>query len=578
MAAVAPRLVHEGLNYRMNPRSGGQILVDQLAIHGVSDVFCVPGESYLAVLDALHDADIRVTVCRQEGGATFMAEAAGKLTGRPGIAMVTRGPGATNASPGIHIAMQDSTPMVLFVGQVERNTKDREAFQELDYRAVFGSMAKWVIEIDDARRIPELVSRAFHIATQGRPGPVVVAIAEDMLTDMVEAVDAGPMRQARAHVGADEIAEVISRLDAAKNPFVIVGGSGWTEDAKISLEAFAQRFNLPVAVSFRRQALFSADHPCFAGDLGIGANPKLIAHIKASDLVLLIGTRLSEMPSQGYTLFDIPGTGERLIHVHPGAEELNRIYRTAQSILTRPDMFCAALKDTAPRRAPTWAATTAQAHQDYLEWSACAAIVIPGLLQMGAVVTYLQRELPNDTIICNGAGNYTSWVHRFWRFREFGTQLAPTCGSMGYGVPAAVAAQRLNPSRTVVSFAGDGCFMMNGQEFATAVQYKLPIIVVLIDNGMYGTIRMHQERKYPGRVIATDLTNPDFAALARAYGGHGETVINTEDFAPAFARATASGKPSIIHCLLTAEALTPTQSLSAIRAGGFADQKERTGS
>ena len=549
----------------MTSRTGGQILVDQLKAHGVDHVFCVPGESYLAVLDALHDSGIRAIVCRQEGGAAYMAEAAGKMTGRPGIVMVTRGPGATNASGGIHVAAQDSTPLIMFVGQVARDMKEREAFQELDYKAVFGSIAKWVVEIDRADRIPELVSRAFHVAMQGRPGPVVVALPEDMLTDMAEVADAPPVSPAVMHPGPAGMEELRRRLLAAERPIVLAGGSGWSAGGVQDLVRFAEAYSLPVAVTFRRQMLFPADHPNFAGDLGIGPNPKLLQRVKDADLALLVGGRLSEMPSQSYTLLAIPGDGKKLIHVHPGAEELNRVYRTGLGILATPHAFAAAAAALPKPNAVAWAGEAAAAHADYLAWSDTAKVMTPGALQMAGVMAHLKDAMPADTIYCNGAGNYATWVHRFWPFRGFATQLAPTSGTMGYGVPAAVAAKALAPERTVIAFAGDGCFLMNGQEFATAIQYGLPIIVVVVDNGMYGTIRMHQEREYPGRVSATDLKNPDFAALARAYGGHGETVTATAEFAPALARAQGSGKPAIIHCLIDPEAITPARSLSDIR-------------
>ena len=549
----------------MSMRTGGQILVDQLKVHGTSHVFCVPGESYLAVLDALHDAAINTIVCRQEGGAAFMAEAQGKMTGKPGIVMVTRGPGATNASPGIHVASQDSTPLIMFVGQVARDMKEREAFQELDYKAVFGSMAKWVVEIDRAERIPEILSRAFHVATQGRPGPVVIALPEDMLTDLADVADAKAFSPAVTSPGAADINAFQRRLLAAERPIVLVGGSGWSGDGVNDLVSFAENFDLPVAVTFRRQMLFPADHPNFAGDLGIGPNPKLLARVKDSDLVILIGGRMSEMPSQSYTLFDIPGDGERLVHIHPGAEELNRVYRTGLGIVATPHAFAGAAAALAKPNAVTWAGTAATAHKDYLAWSDPRPIRTAGELQMSGVMQHLADVMPGDTVYCNGAGNYATWVHRFWAFRAFASQLAPTCGSMGYGVPAAVGAKALQPERDIVAFAGDGCFMMNGQEFATAVQYDLPVIIVVVDNGMYGTIRMHQEREYPGRISATQLRNPDFADLARAYGGHGETVRKTDEFAGALQRARSSGKPAIIHCLIDPEAITPARSLTDIR-------------
>jgi acetolactate synthase-1/2/3 large subunit len=550
-------------------RTGGQILVDQLLTHGATDAFCVPGESYLAVLDALRDASLKVTICRAEGGACMMAEAAGKLTGKPGICFVTRGPGATNASPGIHIADQDSTPLILFVGQIERGMREREAFQELDYRAVFGSMTKWATEIDDAARIPEIISRAFHVASAGRPGPVVIALPEDVLTDLADVADAQPYQVTETHPSLLQTIDLQKRLWAAKSPVAILGGSRWDAQAIARFQRFAERFDLPVAVSFRRQMLFPADHPNFAGDLGIGPNPKLLKRIQDSDLVILVGGRLSEMPSQSYTLFGIPEPGRPLVHVHPDAEELGRVYRPALAINASPTAFCAALETVHPPQTIPWAGAAAEAHEAYLGWSEQPAPV-QGTFHPGEAVTWLRRHLPADAILCNGAGNYATWVHRFHRFTKFATQLAPTSGSMGYGVPAAIGAKRLYPERAVVAFAGDGCFLMNGQDFATAVQYDLGVIVVVIDNGMYGTIRMHQEKHYPGRVSATELKNPDFAAYARAFGGHGERVETTAEFGPAFERAVASGKPAILHCLLDPEVITPAKTLSTIRAEAFA--------
>ncbi len=546
-------------------RSGGQILVDQLLLHGVEQLFCVPGESFLAVLDALHDAPIAVTVCRQEGGAAMMAEAQGKLTGRPGVCFVTRGPGATNAAAGVHIAQQDSTPLLLFVGQVARGALGREAFQELDYGAVFGSMAKWVVQVDDPARLPELVSRAFHVASSGRPGPVVIALPEDMLTELAVVADALPYAVTETFPGAGQLAELHQRLAQAQRPFVILGGSRWSQEAVQQFTGFAQRYALPVACSFRRQMLFSAAHPCYAGDLGLGVNPKLLARIRASDLLILVGGRLSEVPSQGYELLDIPTPQQTLVHVHADADELGKLYRAAQSIHATPRAFAQALSTSAPPAPVAWATETAQAHADYLRWSDPAPIRIPGPLQMGEVMQHLREVLPADTIFCNGAGNFATWVHRFWPFRAWASQLAPTSGSMGYGLPAGVGAKRMWPQREVVVFAGDGDFLMHGQEFATAVQYGLPILVVLLDNAMYGTIRMHQEREYPGRVSGTQLKNPDFCAYAIAFGGHGERVVNTEAFAPALARARASGKPAILHCLLDPQAITPSGTLQGLR-------------
>ncbi len=546
----------------MQQATGGQILVRSLADHGVEHVFCVPGESYLAALDALHDSSIAVTVCRQEGGAAMMAEAAGKLTGRPGICFVTRGPGATNASPGIHIAAHDSTPLILFVGQVERGMKEREAFQEVDYKRFFGDMAKWVAEIDDPSRIQEFVSRAFHVATSGRPGPVVLALPEDVLVEMAPVKQVSKWTQIETHPGADQIDRLGELLKFARSPFAIVGGSRWNAEASASIQRFAERFGIPVGTSFRRHSTFDSHHPCYAGEVGVGINPKLKERIQKSDLVLLIGGRLSELPSSSYTLIDIPQPAQKFVHVYPGAEEIGRVYRPDLGIHASPAAFASAV-DGLTIQKPRDSAWVEQARQDYLEWTEQPP-ANPGAVQLGSMMVWL-RTLPDDTIVTTGAGNYAGWVQRFYRFKKFGTQLAPTSGSMGYGIPAAVAAKRLHPGRTVVAFAGDGCFLMNGQEFATAVQYDLPIIVVIINNGMYGTIRMHQEREYPRRVVATDLKNPDFVQYARAFGGYGELVEATEQFAPAFERARKSGKPAIIEVRIDPEAISSTTTLSEIR-------------
>ena len=530
-------------------RSGGQILIDQLQAHGVERITCVPGESYLAALDALYDSGIDVITCRAEGGAAMMAEAYGKLTGRPGVCFVTRGPGATNASHGVHIASQDSTPMILFIGQVDRAMREREAFQEIDYKAMYGTIAKWVVEIDRAARLPELIARAFHVAMQGRPGPVVVSLPEDMLVETCAVADAQRVEPSSAWPSPEDIARLQQLLAAAKRPIAVVGGSGWDAAACAAMARFAERFALPVATSFRRAALFPADHPNYAGELGIGPDPRLKARVTDADLVLLIGGRLSEMPSSSYTLLDVPTPRQKLVHVHPGAEELGRVYQPVLGILAAPKAFCAAIDKLAPSTPPAWGAAAAEAHAAYIDWTEVPR-KLPGEFQYGQALAWLRERLPRDAIVCNGAGNYSGWLHRHLRFHEFGTQLAPTSGSMGYGVPAAVLAKRQFPERIVVAFAGDGCFLMNGQEFATAVQFEVPIVVIVIDNGRYGTIRMHQERDYPGRPVATDLRNPDFAAYAAAFGGHGERVQRTEDFAPAFERALASGRPAILHCRL----------------------------
>jgi acetolactate synthase-1/2/3 large subunit len=552
-----------------NLRSGGQVLIDQLKIHGVDTAFCVPGESYLAALDALHDApEIKLIVCRQEGGAAYMAEAYGKLTGRPGICFVTRGPGATNASIGVHTAFQDSTPMILFIGQVARDQVEREAFQEIDFRRMYGPMTKWVAEIDDAARIPEYVSQAFHRAVNGRPGPVVLALPEDMLTDHVDVADAGRYKPVRPSPSAAQMHDLRDRLDEAKRPFMILGGGGWSAEAVADIRAFAEAANLPVGCSFRCQDLFDNGHPNYAGDVGIGINPKLAARVKNADLLIVVGARLGEMTTSGYTLLDIPVPKQTLVHIHPSAEELGRVYQAALPINAGMAEFAVMAKALGPIPARAWDDETKAARADYLEWSTPPKV--EGPIQMGEIVDWLEQRLPADAILTNGAGNYATWIHRFHRYRGFRTQLAPTNGSMGYGVPAAVAAKLTAPGRMVVSFNGDGCYMMNGQELATAVQYNAPVIFVVVNNGSYGTIRMHQERAYPSRVSGTDLVNPDFVALARAYGAHGELVQQTADFAPAFERAAKAGKPALIEIRLSVEVITPRQTLSQIRAAAQA--------
>jgi len=554
-------------------RSGGQILIDQLKIHGVDMVFGVPGESYLAALDALFEARnrIRFIVCRQEGGACTMAEAYGKLTGRPGVCFVTRGPGTTNASIGLHTAFQDSTPLLLLIGQVARDQTEREAFQEIDFRRMLGPLTKWVAEIDDARRIPELVSQAFQRATSGRPGPVALALPEDMLTDVVETADAGPFRPVQAHPGPADLARLRELLQGARRPFMILGGGGWSEKACADIAQFAEANGLPVGTSFRCQDLIDNRHPNFAGDVGIGINPRLAERVRGSDVLLVLGARLGEMTTGGYTLIDIPRPRQTLIHVHPGAEELGRVYQPTLAINSGMAAFAAAARALPPVESSAWRAGTAAAHGDYLAFIEPPGN--PGALQMGEVVRYLRERLPRNAILANGAGNYATWLHRFYPYGGFRTELGPTNGAMGYGVPAAVAAKAVHPERTVISWNGDGCFLMNGQELATATQYGLAIVFVVVNNGMYGTIRMHQERHYPERVLGTDLVNPDFAALARAYGAHGETVSTTEEFAPAFERALAAGRPALIELRIDPEALTIRQSLSQIRESALAQAK-----
>ncbi|WP_353228345.1 thiamine pyrophosphate-binding protein [Pseudomonas qingdaonensis] len=553
-------------------RTGGQVLVDALRINGVERAFCVPGESYLAVLDALHDArdDIELIVCRQEGGAAYMAEAYGKLTGKPGICFVTRGPGATNASVGVHTAFQDSTPMILFIGQVARDQVEREAFQEIDYRRMFGQMAKWVVEVDDAERLPELLSQAFHRATNGRPGPVVVALPEDMLTDRVAVADAGPARRIEAAAAPADLQRLQALLGEAQRPLVVLGGGGWTTAAVADARRFIQAQNLPVAASFRCQDLFDNTLPQYAGDLGLAAGPELVEAVKSSDLLLVIGARLGEMSTGGYALVDIPVPRQALVHIHPGIEELGRVYQPTLAINAGMPTIAAQLAALAPAKPQAFAEWVQRLNSGYRANFECPRS--PGEVQMSEVIAWLNQHLAADSIITCGAGNYTGWVHRGYQHQAFRTLLGPTNGSMGYGVPAAIAAKLTAPQRSVVAFAGDGCFLMNGQELATAAHYDARVIVVVVNNGMYGTIRMHQERSYPGRVSGTDLHNPDFAALARAYGLHAETVSATEQFAGAFERCEASGKPALIEVQIDPEALTPRMTLSQIREKALASR------
>lgn len=545
-------------------RTAAAALVEQLRINGVEHVFCVPGESFLSVLDALRDSGITVTVCRHEGGAAMMAEAVGKTTGRPGICFVTRGPGATNASAGIHIAQQDSSPMIMFVGQVETSVREREAFQELDYRAVFGSMTKWTVEIDDPNRIIEFVSRAFYTACSGRPGPVVVALPKDMLSERVNIDNAPPYEPVETSPGEEEMAKLGELLAGARNPLIVLGGSRWSETARRQIHEFAERTGLPIATSYRRSTLFDPLHPLYAGDLGLGPNPRLVARAKAADLLVLVGGRLGEIPSQGYSVLSSPSPQTKLVHIHPGAEEIGRVYRPHLAIHASPARFVSALQRVTVTANPTWRENAGAAHEEFLAWTG-AATPQPGDVNLGEIMIWLREHLPTDTILCNGAGNYASWIHRFYRFREYMTHVAPTSASMGYGMPAAIAMQRLHPERLVLSVNGDGDFLMSGQEFALAVQYRLPIIVVVCDNGMYGTIRMHQEREFPGRVSATELLNPDFDAYARAFGGFGAVVDKTSDFPAAFKAARESGLPSIIHLKIDPEAILPAATLSGIR-------------
>jgi len=539
-------------------KSGGHLIVECLKAQGVDRVFCVPGESYLNVLDGLFESGIDAVVARHEGGAAMMADADGKMTGRPGVCMVTRGPGATNASAGVHVAAQDSTPMVLFVGQIARDMRGREAFQEVDYRAVFGTVAKWVEEIDQVDRIPEILSHAWHVAMSGRPGPVVLALPEDMLTDMTDRAPCERVEVADPAPTPDAVQRFHEMLGAAKCPFVALGGTRWTAADVAKVQAFAEAWDLPVGVTFRRQSLFDAAHPNYAGDVGLGINPALKQRIAESDLLLLLGARFSENPSQSFSLLEIPEPKQTLVHVHPGPEELGRIYRPTLGINATPGAFLDAISKAAP--APTWSGLGDKAHADYLVWTDQPPAGV-GAATMSHVIGHLRNVLPENAILCNGAGNYAIWLHRFYRYHGFGTQLAPTSGSMGYGMPAAVAAAVRYPDRTVVCLAGDGCFQMSGMEFGVAAQRGLKLVVLVCDNSIYGTIRMHQERDYPGRVSATSMVNPDFSAWARSYGAVGLTVEKDADFLSALAQAFDTKGPALIHIKLDARDIAPGQML-----------------
>lgn len=552
-------------------RTGGQILVDALKIHGVDTAFGVPGESYLDVLDALHDSEIRFIINRQEGGAAFMADAYGKLTGKPGICFVTRGPGATNAAIGVHTAHQDSTPMILFIGQVGNDFVDREAFQEIDYRRMYGQMAKWVAQIDRAERIPEYLARAFQVATSGRPGPVVLALPEDMLTSVAAVADTGSYRPVQAAPAASQIDALRAMLAAARRPLVLLGGGGWNAQACADLRRFAEANALPVACAFRFQDLLDNAHPQYIGDVGIGINPRLAARVRESDLILAFGPRLGEMTTGGYALIAAPVPKQRLVHVHADAEELGSVYQAELMINSGMPQLAAMLAAMAPVEPGAWRAGVAEARAELLAWQGRPPIFQDGKapLDLWQVVQEIDARTPADTIITNGAGNYATWAHRFHRYGGLRTQLAPTSGAMGYGVPAGVAAKIVAPGRTVITFAGDGEYMMNGQELATAVQYRAGVVIIVFNNGMFGTIRMHQELHYPGRVSGTALHNPDFAALAVAYGAHGEVVETTAQFGPALERALAhanvKGLPALIELRYDGNLITPGATLETIR-------------
>ena len=545
-------------------RSGGRVLVDQLVLHGADLVFGVPGESYLDVLDALRDSTARFVTCRHEAGAANMAEAYGKLTGRPGICMVTRGPGATQAAVGVHTAFQDGTPLVLLVGQIPRRDVEREAFQELDHRRVFGSMTKWVAQVDDAARIPELVQRAFRVATSGRPGPVVMALPEDMLSDEVDVTDAERYSAAQARPTPVELTRMRDLLAAAERPLVVVGGQPWTQETGDAMLAWCEAGGLPVAAAWRCQDAVDNESPVYAGHLGIGADPRLTTRLRDADAILVVGARLGDVETAGYATIEPPGDGRMLVHVHPSPEELGRVYEPALGIVASAPRFAEALGGIEPLDPPAGRVDAARAHEEYLE--TLTARPLPGAVDMGRVMLTLRERLGPDAILTSGAGNFTVWAHRFYAFRRYGTQLAPVSGAMGYGLPAAIAAKLVHPERDVVCIAGDGDFVMSLPELATAIQHDAAIVVLVVDNGMYGTIRMHQERMYPGRVSGTDLVNPDFVALARAFGAYGEHVARSQDVPAALDRALTAGVPALLHLPVDPEAITPRQTLSEIRA------------
>ena len=552
----------------------GQVIARQLRALGADTVFCVPGESYLGLLDGLYDERdaIKTITCRHESGAANMADAYAKLTGRPGICAVTRGPGATHAANGVHTAFQDSSPMILFVGQVGRDFREREAFQEMDYKAFFGDTAKWVASIDDPSRVQEFVTRAWRTALSGRPGPVVLVLPEDALTERVAAEPLTLSAMAEPAPTPDAMAGLGKLLAGARQPLMVVGGPGWSAECAAQAEALATAWSLPVVASFRCQDYFNNDHPHYAGALTVAANPQLRDAVRDDvDLLIVVGSRLGEMTTQGYALVDIPRPQMRMVHVHPDALELGRVYQPDIAINASARTFLAAAGEVATPSAPQgradWVARLRGIFVDSQK-----PITSVGALNLSEVVLEMDRQLPDDAIVSNGAGNYTVWLHRFYRHRRFRTQLAPTSGSMGYGVPAAVAAKLTHPERTVVSFAGDGCFQMSSQEMATAAQNGAAIIHIIVNNGMLGTIRMHQERRYPERVVATEIVNPDFVALARAYGAEAERVERTADFAPALQRALAAKGSYLIDLVVDPQDLTPTQSLDAARKAGLASQ------
>ena len=546
-------------------RHGGQVLVDQLAMRGIERVFSVPGESFLPVLDGLVDSGIENIVCRQEGGAAMMAEAEGKMTGEPGVLFVTRGPGASNASAGIHVARHDSTPMVVFVGQVPRGQRDRDAFQEVDMRAFLAPIAKWTCEVDDAERLPEYIDRAFRMARAGRPGPVVLSLPEDMLHEKVDVADRPDDAFITSPEGSNFAELVIHQIERSARPLLIAGGPGWSAEAAANLARFAEALDLPVATPFRRQDYMDNRHPNYIGDLGVGMNPALGDALRQADLIVALGTRLGDVTTGGFKLIDVANPGKRLIHVHPDPDEIGKVYPAQLPFVAEAPVVLAKLARSVRPRSDKrqWTADYRQAHE---RWTRPKET--PGALKLEQVIRWLSDNLPEDAILTNGAGNYAAWLHRYYIFKRYGTQLAPTSGSMGYGLPAAIAAKIRHPDRVVVALAGDGCFQMTCNEISTAMQHGAAPIVIVVNNGRYGTIRMHQEKTFPGRVSGTDLANPDFAALARAYGGHGERVERTEDFAGAFVRAQASGRLAVLELVVDPEALSTGMTLSETREVG----------
>ena len=537
--------------------------MDQLKTNGVERVFSVPGESFLAALDGLYESGIENIVCRHEGGATMMAEADAKMTNSPGVVFVTRGPGATNASSGIHVAMQDSTPLIVFVGQVPLGHRDREAFQEINYERFFSPVSKWVAEIKDLKRLPEYIGRAFQVSQSGRPGPVILSLPEDVLSSACEVPDRPKAVFGKQVTSESEIKKIENAIIEAKCPMIISGGSGWTKKAVKNLGQFAEKFDLPVATTFRRQHLMDNRHDCYIGDLGTGMNPLLANTIRNSDLIIAIGTRLGEISTGGYELIDPQKTLQEIIHIYPDPDEFGHVYQTSLAIVSSTENILDQLSALKGINNPRWCSLSGEARQNYLNW--ITPKETPGPVKLEKIIEWLSKNLPEDSIVTNGAGNYAAFLHRYFVFKNYPTALGPTSGSMGYGFPASIAAKLRFPEKTVLCMAGDGCFQMTLNEMSTAAQHKLAIIVIVVNNGKYATIRMHQEKHYPGRVSGTDIHNPDFAALAKAYGGFGTTVRTTEDFVTAYEQAVASGLLSVIELQIDDEVLSTSQTVSEVR-------------